>query len=43
MTKEEKLKYLNEYVETQGTQAGLSIVPLLRAMIEDEGGGKWSS
>lgn len=35
MTKYEKLEYLQNYVETQGTQAGLSIVPLLRAMIEE--------
>ncbi len=35
MTKYEKLDYLTRWVESQGTQAGLSIVPLLRNMIEE--------
>lgn len=35
MTKYEKLDYLTRWAESQGTQAGLSIVPLLRNMIEE--------
>lgn len=35
MTKYEKIEYLNKYVASQGTQAGLSIAPLLLQMIEE--------
>ena len=35
MTKYEKLEYLNLCVASQGNEAGLSIAPLLRAMIEE--------
>lgn len=35
MTKYEKIDYLNKYVASQGTQAGLSIAPLLLQMIEE--------
>lgn len=35
MTKYEKLDHLTRWVESQGTQSGLSIVPLLRNMIEE--------
>ena len=35
MTKYEKLEYLNQYVASQGNEAGLSIAPLLRAIIEE--------
>lgn len=35
MTKYEKLGYLQEYVASQGTQAGLSIAPLLQSIIEE--------
>lgn len=33
MTKQEQKEYLQTYVASQGTQAGLSIAPLLEAMI----------
>lgn len=33
MTKAEQQEYLKKYVESQGTQAGLSIVPLLEDLI----------
>ena len=35
MTKYEKLEYLDQYVANQGNEAGLSIAPLLRAIIEE--------
>lgn len=35
MTKYEKLEYLRTLVSSQGTQAGLSISPLLLSMIEE--------
>ena len=35
MTKYEKLEYLDQYVASQGNEAGLSIAPLLRAIIEE--------
>lgn len=35
MTKYEKLDYLQKYVASQGTQAGLSISPLLLSIIEE--------
>lgn len=35
MTKYEKLEYLEQYVANQGNEAGLSIAPLLRAIIEE--------
>ena len=35
MTKYEKLDYLQKYVASQGTQAGLSIAPLLQSIIEE--------
>lgn len=35
MTKYEKLDYLDQYVASQGNEAGLSIAPLLRAIIEE--------
>lgn len=35
MTKYEKLEYLDKLVASQGTQAGLSLAPLLRHMIEE--------
>lgn len=35
MTKYEKLEYLNQCVASQGNEAGLSIAPLLRAIIEE--------
>lgn len=33
MTKTEQREYLKKYVESQGTQVGLSIVPLLEDLI----------
>lgn len=33
MTKQEKKEYLQKFVASQGTQAGLSITPLLEAII----------
>lgn len=33
MTKQEQKEYLQKYVASQGTQAGLSITPLLEAII----------
>lgn len=33
MTKQEQIQYLQKYVASQGTQAGLSITPLLEAII----------
>lgn len=35
MTKYEKIEYLRKYVESQGTQAGLAISPLLLSIIEE--------
>ena len=35
MTKYEKLEFLDQYVASQGNEAGLSIAPLLRAIIEE--------
>lgn len=35
MTKYEKLDYLQKYVASQGTQAGLSIAPLLQSIVEE--------
>ncbi len=35
MTKYEKLEYLDQCVANQGNEAGLSIAPLLRAIIEE--------
>lgn len=35
MTKYEKLEYLDQYVANQGNEEGLSIAPLLRAIIEE--------